>query len=88
MAKAAVTGVAKRSFLAVEKSQLNARIHPSDEAGKIAHFDRCAQQFEDFCVVSDSIRHGIPLSVQIIDAAGRQVYPEYSPGLGDAKARP
>jgi organic hydroperoxide reductase OsmC/OhrA len=68
--------------------QLNARIHLSDEAGQIAHFDRCAQQFEDFCVVSDSIRHGIPLNVEIIDAAGRQVYPANAPGPGDVEARP
>ena len=66
---------------------LNARIHLSDEAGQITHFDRCAKQFEDFCVVSDSIRHGIALNVEIVDAAGRKVYPEAN-APGDVEARP
>jgi hypothetical protein len=31
-------------------------------------------QFEDFCVVTESIRHGIPVSVEVVDAAGRTVH--------------
>lgn len=54
--------------------RLDARIHLSDTVAEIAHFDRCAQQFEDFCVVSDSVRRGIPMKVEIFDAAGERVY--------------
>ena len=54
--------------------RLHARIHLSNTVAEIAHFDRCAQQFEDFCVVSDSVRHGIPINVEIFDAAGQRVY--------------
>ncbi len=54
--------------------RLDARIHLSDAVADIKHFDRCAQQFEDFCVVSDSVRHGIPIDVEIFDARGQCVY--------------
>jgi organic hydroperoxide reductase OsmC/OhrA len=50
------------------------KIHLADEADSIGHFDRCLQQFEDFCVVTDSIRHGIPVRVTVLDSTGRQVY--------------
>jgi organic hydroperoxide reductase OsmC/OhrA len=46
----------------------------SDKVGVIQHFDRCAEQFEDFCIVTESIRKGIPVSVSVKDAAGRVVH--------------
>ena len=46
----------------------------SDEAGAIQHFDRCAEQFEDFCIVTESIRKGIPVKVSVTDAAGKLVH--------------
>jgi organic hydroperoxide reductase OsmC/OhrA len=49
-------------------------IRLSDEAEQIAHLDRAAQQFEDFCTVTESIRHGIPVHVQILDATGRTIH--------------
>lgn len=49
-------------------------IHLADEAGKIQHFDRCLSQFEDFCVVTESVRHGIPVGVRIVDAGGTEVF--------------
>jgi uncharacterized OsmC-like protein len=38
---------------------------------RLAH---CAGQFEDFCVVTDSVRNGIPVSVQVRDAAGQLIH--------------
>ena len=38
---------------------------------RLAH---CAAQFEDFCVVTDSVRHGIPVSVRVLDAAGQLIH--------------
>ncbi len=38
---------------------------------RLAH---CAGQFEEFCVVTDSVRNGIPVSVQVRDAAGQLIY--------------
>jgi hypothetical protein len=39
-------------------------------------------QFEDFCLVTESVRHGMPVSVKVVDAAGRTVHES-----GDAPAK-
>jgi organic hydroperoxide reductase OsmC/OhrA len=44
------------------------------EAGAIEHFERCAAQFEDFCIVTASIRQGIPVGVKVVDATGATVF--------------
>jgi hypothetical protein len=49
-------------------------IHLSDRAESLGHLDRCAQQFEDFCVVTQSIRQGVPVQVQVLDSEGRKLY--------------
>ena len=54
-------------------------IRLSEEAGAIQHFDRCLAQFEDFCVVTESVRHGIPVGVRIVDANGTEVFTGSSP---------
>lgn len=40
----------------------------------LQHLERCIAQFEDFCVVTDSVRKGIPVAVKVLDAAGRTLY--------------
>ncbi|MFE8034951.1 OsmC family protein [Thiohalocapsa marina] len=37
-------------------------------------FDRCKALFEDFCVVSASIRDGIPIAVSVVDEDGKVLY--------------
>ena len=32
------------------------------------------QQFEDFCTVTESIRHGIPVKVRVFDSEGKVVH--------------
>lgn len=49
-------------------------IHLSDPAETIRHFDRCTQQFEDFCTVTESIRQGIPVKVRVLDGDGKVVH--------------
>jgi hypothetical protein len=34
---------------------------------------RCTDLFEDFCVVTASIRKGIPVNVQVLDEAGERL---------------
>lgn len=46
----------------------------SDAAEAIQHLERCGEQFEDFCVVTESVRRGIPVSVTVLDANGRTVH--------------
>ena len=38
---------------------------------RLAH---CAEQFEDFCVVTDSVRQGIAVNVRVLDAGGQVVH--------------
>jgi uncharacterized OsmC-like protein len=38
--------------------------------GAMPHQERCLEQFEDFCIVTQSIRAGIPVSVTVRDATG------------------
>jgi OsmC-like protein len=40
-------------------------------AAELPHIDRCLAQFEDFCVVTESIRRGIPVTVSVVDGEGR-----------------
>jgi len=43
----------------------------SEKFGDMEHQERCLEQFEDFCMVTQSIRAGIPVNVTVVDAAGR-----------------
>jgi hypothetical protein len=38
------------------------------------HQERCLGQFEDFCVVTESVRRGIPVAVTVVDALGKVVH--------------
>jgi organic hydroperoxide reductase OsmC/OhrA len=49
-------------------------IQLSDAAASIAHLDRCLAQFEDFCVVTESIRHGVPVQVKVVDGEGHVLH--------------
>lgn len=53
---------------------LDVTIHLLDNAADVQHFERCLAQFEDFCVVTESVRHGIPVGVRVVDAGGAQVF--------------
>lgn len=39
-------------------------------ADALEHLDRALEQFEDFCVVTQSVRIGIPVEVSVRDSAG------------------
>src|SRR6266545_1109406 len=45
----------------------------AESAATLPHLERCMDQFEDFCVVTESIRRGIPVAVRVLDAAGEVV---------------
>lgn len=45
-----------------------------DDAGAYEHLDRILQQFERFCVVTESVRDGIDVAVAVRDASGTVVH--------------
>jgi len=49
---------------------IDVTISLTEKAGEMPHQERCMQQFEDFCIVTQSIRQGIPVSVTVLDAEG------------------
>jgi hypothetical protein len=42
----------------------------NDELAQSPRFNRCKDLFEDFCVVSASIREGVPIKVQVANQQG------------------
>jgi organic hydroperoxide reductase OsmC/OhrA len=53
---------------------LDVKIDLADDAAALGHFDRCMEQFEDFCIVTESVRQGIPVAVRVVDSTGRTVH--------------
>jgi uncharacterized OsmC-like protein len=45
-------------------------IQLSDKAADLEHFDRVIAQFEQFCIVTQSVREGVDVAVRIVDADG------------------
>jgi organic hydroperoxide reductase OsmC/OhrA len=73
--RAEVTGVLARNERGrLRIGRFDVAIRLADAAGGIKHFDRCIQQFEDFCVVTESVRSGIPVGVRVLDGAGNEVF--------------
>jgi organic hydroperoxide reductase OsmC/OhrA len=50
------------------------RIELTEDSSALQHLQHCLDQFEDFCVVTESIRHGIPVSVNVVDTSGRTLH--------------
>jgi len=46
----------------------------NDELANSPRFNRCKDLFEDFCVVSASIRQGIPIRVQVTNQQGEVLH--------------
>jgi len=46
----------------------------NDELAGSKRFDRCKALFEDFCIVSSSIREGIPIKVSVEDEKGQLLH--------------
>jgi uncharacterized OsmC-like protein len=46
----------------------------ADAAAALEHVDRALAQFEDFCIVTESVRQGIAVDVSVRDASGTVVH--------------
>jgi len=73
---ASVTGTLERNERGrMRIGRFDVEIQLADQAADIKHFDRCLQQFEDFCIVTESVRKGIPVGVRVLDASGAELFP-------------
>jgi organic hydroperoxide reductase OsmC/OhrA len=54
--------------------RLDVTIRLADDAAGLQHLDRCLAQFEDFCVVTESVRHGIPVGVRVVDSNDHEIF--------------
>jgi organic hydroperoxide reductase OsmC/OhrA len=46
----------------------------ADVAGVLEHLDRALAQFEDFCIVTESVRQGVAVDVSVRDGSGQVVH--------------
>ena len=53
---------------------MDVRLIVNDELAGSKRFDRCKDLFEDFCIVSASIRQGIPIKVSVEDEKGQVLH--------------
>jgi len=53
---------------------LDVTIRLAENADALPHLERCLAQFEDFCIVTESVRQGVPVHVAVLDAAGNAVH--------------
>ncbi|MCC6202611.1 MAG: OsmC family protein [Gammaproteobacteria bacterium] len=63
--------------LRIPKARVTLQLADGQEAYQ--HLDRILAQFENFCVVTQSVRDGIDVEVTVLDAAGRVVGGDGSP---------
>lgn len=73
--KTAVTGTLVRNEkgrLRIEK--VDVAITLEEGAETPARLERCASLFEDYCIVTQSVRRGIPVRVSILNGAGETLY--------------
>jgi len=53
---------------------IDVQIKVGDELADSARMPRCKGLFEDFCVVTGSIRQGIPVTVEVVDGSGNLLH--------------
>lgn len=46
----------------------------ADDAGSLRNSERALAQFEDFCIVTESVRAGVPVTVRVRDGQGTLVH--------------
>ena len=57
----------------IPRAQVTLRL--SDKAADLEHFQRVLAQFEQFCIVTQSVRDGIAVDVRVVDANGSEFVP-------------
>ncbi|RPI44333.1 MAG: OsmC family peroxiredoxin [Betaproteobacteria bacterium] len=55
-------------------ARLDVVIHLGEAQGPVSRLAHCLREFEDYCVVTQSVRRGIEVNVRVEDADGRVVF--------------
>jgi organic hydroperoxide reductase OsmC/OhrA len=55
-------------------TRINVELHMADATSALEHADRALAQFEDFCIVTQSVRQGVAIDVSVRDADGNVVH--------------
>ncbi|WP_430458161.1 OsmC family protein [Rheinheimera sp.] len=71
---AEVRGELERQDGRLRISKLQVDLQLGHNAVEIPHLERALSQFENFCVVTQSVRQGIEVSVQVLDSDGQLVH--------------
>lgn len=53
--------------------RMDVELHVTANATELAQLDRILQTFEDYCVVTQSVRSGFPVGVVVYDGAGTRL---------------
>ena len=53
---------------------MTVRLKVAGELAESLRMKRCLDLFEEFCVVSASVRQGIPIAVEVVDASGELLH--------------
>lgn len=61
---------------------MEVEVQLSDPAASLQYLDRALAQFEDFCVVTESVRAGVPVNVRVLDGGGAVVHASPVGGRG------
>lgn len=75
--KTQVTGTVVRNEkgrLRIGKLEVNIKLDLQD--GQYDRINRCLDLFEDYCIVTASVRKGIPVNVVVTDPKGNELYRE------------
>lgn len=70
---ASVSGELERRDGRWRVATFDVQLKLGNAAAAIPHLDRVLQQFEEFCIVTQSVREGIPVQVRVVDGEGRVV---------------
>ncbi len=68
-----VTGEMERQNGRLRISAVKVSLQLGNASETIPHIERALAQFEDFCVVTQSVRQGIPVTVEVLDGNGKML---------------
>lgn len=70
---ATVSGTIDRVDGFLRVTRLDVKLHLGKAQADLPSIVKAVSQFENFCVVTQSVRHGIDVRVEVFDAGGEQV---------------